>query len=99
MANILKGNPYVIDTADAAALTTETLYVRALYYYDAGASAGDSVVVQHASGDPIWEANATGANYGQNGPSLSFPGAEGFLFKGLLVPTLTAGGKLYIYRS
>lgn len=96
MANVLKSNTYIIDTASADALVTVALYVSGLRYVAEGATAGDNVIVQDQQGNAVWECVVTAANFQDE---TMFADRGGRLLDGLKVPTLQGGGKLYIYRQ
>ena len=89
MANVLEGNPWLIDTASGTAITTER--VRILGFRWVGASAaGHACIVTDSGGVTIWESLAAGSNYVE---SDTFPVVR--VYRGLTVPTL-ASGRLYV---
>ena len=95
MANDVTRNPWIIDTASATALIAAgtEVKIRNITWVDPGASAADEAVVADGSGRIIWRRVAAGAN---NYSAEEFHGIRGRTIDGLQVPTLAAGGTLYI---
>lgn len=92
MSNILTGNPIIVDTAGATALTNY-IFTATKIRWVSGDAASDAVSVQDRHGAVKFAAEASGANYTESehfDPPL--------IFDGLLVPTL-GSGVVYIYVS
>ncbi len=88
MANDLTKSVWVIDTANAAALTSDWVKVNRIKWDGEGSTGGENAVVTDAGGGIIFYGTAAGTNYSE---------AEwiGRWVRGLIVPTLGVG-KLYI---
>lgn len=95
MANSITGNPLVIDTAAAAAITAYTFKAWMLRWVSPSASAGHTIVVQDRNGNVKYSTVATGSNYVEESHLVN-PRNESLIFDGLIVPTL-ASGTIYIY--
>lgn len=90
MANRLTENPFVIDTAGAAAIFKTNIQVE--YFEFVGYNLDtDNVIVQDGAGNLIWQEN--GASDLRNVRS----GRIGWV-QGLTVPTLSAGKLLVFFR-
>jgi len=85
-----KGQVWVIDTSGSSMIVTEDIHVRSIRWIDAGASAGDTVIIQDEDSTVLWESVAAGANYVEE--SL----VNTVWRKGFKVTTLASGGKVYI---
>jgi len=90
MANVFKGDVWVIDTAAATVISTDELYFQAIRWVSTGAAAGHRVVLEDADGNVVWETYSTGANYVEESQVPLH-------MHGLVVPTL-ASGVLYLYH-
>jgi len=88
MANVVSGDPLVIDTATATGFPSGILEVYGIFW--ASATAADTCVIKQTDGQQKWSALGTQA-------PPHFVG-QGVTFNGIQVPTLTAG-TLYIYLN
>ena len=93
MANVVSGDPFIIDTATDAAITSDGFICYALAW--TSASTGDGVSIQDESGIVRYASVGNTANYGER---LVFPNDHPLYFNGLKVPTL-GSGKVYIYMK
>lgn len=88
MANVLTGNPLVIDTAGAGVLRTDHRVLRRVRWVGA-TTAAHAAVVQDAAGNLKWRSVASGSSYVEaDTPNIAM--------LGLVVPTL-GSGILYLY--
>ena len=87
MANILVGNPLIIDTPGAGVLLTRQLDIQVIRWV--GAAAGALATIQDQNGIEKWAGVAAAANYAKSN-------FIDFTIAGLIVPTL-GSGKLYLY--
>lgn len=94
MSNDVTGNPLVIDTASATAITAYSFTAWAIRWVN-GTTAGHTISVQDRHGKVKYATVAAAANYVEESHLVS-PKNESLLFDGLLVPTL-ASGTIYIY--
>ena len=91
MANVLEGRRWTIDTVNTGAVHAANIKVKSIRWVDAGAGAADAVVVDDPVTDTVlWEGVATGVN---NSEAQLI---EQWWPNGFGVPTLAAGGTLYI---
>lgn len=95
MANALNVNPLRVDTAGAAAILTDVLYVKSITWSYEGSGAGDNAIIQDQDSNGFDTLNATGANTNLTNYYGDQPG-PGNRLNGLIVPTL-AGGTLFIH--
>lgn len=91
MANDLTKNPWVVDTAGSANLSTAYANVRSISWVG-GTTAGHEARVTDSNGTIFWRRLATGANYNAD---TEFQGRRGRWMQGLRVPNLDSG-TLYI---
>lgn len=89
MANKFSVNPWVVDTPGAAVLIPYHIKVRQFAWVDYALDT-DVVIVKDNVGNVVWKAN---------GASDLRPVHSGSIgaIQGLIVDTLPAGSKLYIY--
>lgn len=90
--NDISGNPLVIDTPGASAITARTFKAYKIRLVGA-TTAGHTAVIQNASGQTKMKFQANGADYSE---SESFPDDCRLVFEGLIVPTL-GSGEIHIY--
>lgn len=96
MANILTQNPFVLDTASGAVLTTMQLFVRAIKWNGGSAAAGgDHAQVTDVNGNVFFDSNTDGANK-IDFESFSTQGKTGRYMNGLKVSVLDHG-TIYLY--
>ena len=91
MANVISGNPFIIDTATDTAIFTDDFMLYAIAW--TSASIGHGISVQDEDGVVRYASVAGIDNYAENFP---FPSDYPLRFNGLKVPTL-GGGKVYLY--
>lgn len=89
MANVITGNPWIIDTVSAVSITAEIFNLWAVRWVSG--STADVATIQQADGIVKWESIGAAAN---NVEAQTFK--RPIKFNGLLVPTLGAG-KVYLY--
>lgn len=90
MANELHDHVWVIDTAGADNVTSETVLVRGIRFL--GAVAGDEAVVENAAGQVVYQGRVS-ANLGVDDSGELHMRLQG----GFSVPTLDTNGLLFIY--
>ena len=98
MANVITGNPIIIDTAAATVVVSTPFLVSTIKWtVDNGATDNDTVVLQDKLGVVKYEEILTLVTSGtlQAQPITFNPP---LLFNGLICPTLS-GGKVYIYLA
>ena len=88
MANVVTGNPYVIDTASSTAIDTAPMRRLRRVRWVGATTAAHTAVIQDGAGTVKWAGHAI-ANATDDSP-------VDVSMTGLLVPTL-ASGKLYLY--
>lgn len=88
MSNNTDGNPYIIDTASNTLVTSRRVHVQSIRWVSASATAGDTVTVQNALGQVLWNSAATGSNYVE---AQNYPYESPLVADGLKVPTLSSG--------
>jgi len=91
MANVVTGNPFIIDTATATAIYTDRFQLLAIQWVSG--SIADVCSVQDGAGVVKWEVIQDVTNKTQ---PLSFPDELELTFNGLKVPTMNTG-KVYLY--
>ena len=98
MANVITGNPIIIDTAAATVVVSTPFLVSTIKWtVDNGATDNDTVVLQDKLGVVKYEEILTLVTSGPvQAPPISF--VPPVLFDGLICPTLS-GGKVYIYLA
>lgn len=95
MSNDITGDPLVVDTASATALTTKTFVCHMIRWVGA-TTAGHTVSIQNGNGGVKWASEASGASYVEE---THFDGKP-IIFSGLKVPTLSSGIiYLYVYDA
>lgn len=63
MANTkTKDGTYIIDTAAAALVTTDSVKVKSVRW-EGGTTAGHQAIIKNASGEVLWQSRASGAQY------------------------------------
>jgi len=91
MVNALNNRTWFIDTVDADVIDDRAVKVKSIRWIDTGAVAGDAVVIREPVTDiTLWSSFASGANY------VEEVLIESWWPNGFEVPTLAAGGELYI---
>lgn len=98
MANVITGNPIIIDTAAATVIVSTPFLVSTIKWtVDAGATDNDTCVLQDKLGVVKYEEILTVITSGMTqAPPITFN--PPLLFNGLICPTLS-GGKVYIYLA
>lgn len=91
MANVFSGRRWTIDTVNTGTVHGANMKVKTVRWVDAGAGAGDVATID----DPVtnavlWTSVASGAN------NVEAQLVEQWWPNGFGVPTLAAGGTLYI---
>lgn len=91
MSNNLLSNPLIVDTgfANPVALP-DNAQIMEIYWFNP-TNSGDSFVVKNGLGAVLREARCENANQSQLFPMYGIPARH------IAVPTLSNGGKLYIY--
>lgn len=86
MANAFVKDRWILDTAGAGMVTTESLYVKRIRWDGTGLTAGTSqVIIQDVDSKVIWESRATGATVVESDL------IERWWYAGFKIPTLAGG--------
>ena len=98
MANVITGNPIILDTAAATVVVSTPFLVSAIKWtVDNGGADNDTCVLQDKKGVVKYEEILNIVTSGPvQAPPISF--VPPVLFDGLICPTLS-GGKVYIYLA
>ncbi len=95
MANVITGNPIIIDTAAATVIVSTPFRVTAMQWDNGAPANADTVTVKDKLGVVKWNMALATAALGLD-TKITFP--VPVLFNGLIVSALTRG-KLYIYLA
>ena len=91
MANVITGNPYILDTVTDTAVSPSGAFHEVYCVRWVSGSLADTILLQDAAGNTKWSASGTTAS---NVDQTKFdPPIE---FNGIKIPTLDTG-KVYIY--